>query len=106
MSNTNQVPPRDPIQSAYQDGRRIGLATGALALSVVSFVNMLGLEKSILAIVLAVLAMQGVEPLAAALRRGRMALLIASVHIISFVVVLVIFRDKLIELLRLLHTLS
>jgi len=106
MSNSSQVPPRDPVQTAYRDGRRIGLATGALALSVVSFVNMFGFEKSVLAIVLAILAMQGTEPLGIAIRRGRTALVLASAHVITIVVVLVMFRDKLVELLNLLHKLS
>jgi hypothetical protein len=106
MSDSIQVPPRDPVQDAYQNGRRIGLATGALALSVVSFVNLFGIEKSVLAIVLAILAIQGAEPVAAAIRRGRTALLIASVHIITFAVVLVIFRDKVMELLHFLHELN
>jgi hypothetical protein len=106
MSTSSQVPPRDPVQTAYRDGRRIGLATGALALSVVSFVNMFGFEKSVLAIVLAILAMQGTEPLGIAIRRGRTALVLASAHVITIVVVLVMFRDKLVELLNLLHKLS
>jgi len=106
MSNSIQVPPRDPVQTAYRDGRRIGLATGALALSVVSFVNIFGIEKSVLAIVLAILAMQGTEPLGIAIRRGRTALVLASAHVITIVVVLVMFRDKLVELLNLLHKLS
>jgi|SRR5678815_1705766 len=105
MSN-NQGPTLEPVQAAYQDGRRIGLATGALALSVVSFVNLFGIEKSVLAIVLAALAMQGAGPLGAAIRRSRTALVIASAHAVTIVVVLIVFRDTLIELLQLLHKLS
>jgi hypothetical protein len=106
MSNSIQGPQRDPAQTAYEDGRRFGLATAALALGVVSFVNMLGIEKSILAIVLAILAMQGTEFRTAVLRRGRTALILASVHVVTSVVVLVIFRAKLMELVQLLHKLS
>ena len=72
--------PVDPIHAAYQDGRRLGLATAALALSIVAFINLLGIEKSILAIVLALLAMQGALPGAGVLRRGRIALVLAVVH--------------------------
>jgi len=106
MSNSIQGPQRDPAQTAYEDGRRFGLATAALALGVVSFVNMLGIEKSILAIVLAILAMQGAGFRTAVLRRGRTALILASVHVITSVVVLVIFRARLMELVQLLHKLS
>jgi hypothetical protein len=106
MSNSIQGPQRDPDQTAYEEGRRFGLATAALALGVVSFVNMLGIEKSILAIVLAVLAIHGAGFRTAVRRRGRTALLIASVHVVTSVVVLVIFRAKLTELVQLLHKLS
>lgn len=41
------------IDAAYQRGRRVGLATAALALTIVSFLNLLGTEKSILAAALA-----------------------------------------------------
>jgi len=106
MSDFNPSPQHDPVQAAYVDGRRIGLATAALALSVVSFVNMLGMEKSILAVVLALLAMEGAAVRTAARRRGRAALVIAAVYAISIAVVLVIFRARLMELLQLLHKLS
>ena len=45
------------VDAAYQSGRRVGLATAAVALGFVSFLNLLGMEKSILALVLAILAM-------------------------------------------------
>ena len=106
MSNTIQGPPRDPVQTAYEDGRRFGLATAALALGVVSFVNLLGIEKSILAIVLAILAIKGGGFRAAVLRRGRTALILASAHIVISVAILVIFRARLMELVQLLHKLS
>jgi hypothetical protein len=107
MPDSTRTPPSDPINTAYQDGRRFGLATGALALSIVAFLNMFGMEKSILAIVLALLALQGAEPMSAAFRRSRTALVVAGAHIITIVVVLVLFHDKitsaLLQLLQKLH---
>ncbi len=100
MSEPTHSSPHDPVHNAFQEGRRIGLATAALALGVVSFLNLLGLEKSILAIVLALLAMQGAEPVTAAFRRGRTALMVSAVHVLTIVVVLVLFHDKLLQLLH------
>jgi hypothetical protein len=106
MSESNHPAPHDPIRDAYRDGRRFGLATGALALSIVAFINLLGMEKSVLAIVLAILAMQGAEPAAAAYRRARTAIVIAAVHVVTIVAFLVLFHDKMIELVHALHKLS
>ncbi len=100
------MPQTDPIYAAYQRGRRMGLATGALALSVVAFVNLLGMEKSILAGVLALLALQGAAPAADLIRRGRIALAIAVVHILTVIFLLVVFHDKLLQLLHLLQKLG
>ncbi len=35
---------------SYRDGFRLGLATGALALSVVTFINLFWFEKSLVAV--------------------------------------------------------
>lgn len=103
MSTT---PETDPTYAAYQRGRRMGLATGALALSVVAFVNLLGLEKSILAGVLALLAVRGAAPAADVIRRGRVALVIAVIHILTIGFLLFAFHDKLLQLLHLLQKLG
>jgi hypothetical protein len=96
----------DPANGAYERGRRVGLATGALALSIVAFINLLGLEKSILGAMLALLALRGGASLAEITGRARFALVIAVVHIITVVAVLVVFHDKLLQLLRLLAKLA
>ncbi len=100
------MPQTDPLDAAFQRGRCMGLATGALALSVVAFVNLLGMEKSILAGVLALLALRGAVPAAGFIRRGRIALAIAAIHILTVVVVLVVLHDKLLQLLHLLQKLG
>lgn len=100
----------DPAAVAYDEGRRVGLATGALALSVVSYVNLLGIEKSLLAIALAIVALQGAGSFHAALRRGRVALAFALIHAVTVVAVVAIFHEKLTQLfkqfVKLYHTLS
>ena len=96
----------DPTDGAYERGRRIGLATGALALSVVAFVNLLGLEKSILAVILALLALRGSASAVEGAPRARAALIIAVLHIVTIAAVLVIFHDKLLQLLHLLEKLG
>ena len=84
----------------------MGLATGALALSVVAFVNLLGMEKSILAIVLAWVALVGAGPAADVIRRGRVALAIAALHILTIAFVLIAFHEKLLQLLHLFEKLG
>ncbi len=106
MSQSIQSSSGDAVKAAFQQGRRVGLATAALALGAVSFLNLFGMEKSLLAIALAVIAMRGVQPVATAIRRGRIAVVLASAHIVTIVVVLVVFQDRLRELLDLLYELS
>jgi hypothetical protein len=87
-----------------QQGRREGFAIAALALSLVSFVHLLGAEKALLAIVLAVAAVRGGAGLAR--RRGRIALAIAGVYLVTCIVSVVMLRDKFGELIGLLSELG
>ena len=87
-----------------QQGRREGFAIAALALSLVSFVHVLGAEKALLAIVLAIAAIRGGAGVAR--ERGRIALAIASVYLVTFIVSVVLLRDKFGELIRLLSELG
>lgn len=86
-------------------GRRQGLATAALALGVLSFIQLLGMEKALLAIGLAVLALRG-----ASLPRTRglaiAGLVLGGLYLAIAGVSLVLFRDKLTELIRLLQSLG
>ena len=86
-------------------GRREGYSIAALALSLVAYINLLGAEKSLLAIVLALVAMRGAR-LPFVLRRSRLAIGFAILHLVTFVVVIVLFHDKIAELLRLMHSLA
>jgi hypothetical protein len=87
---------------AYKAGRRDGLALGALALALVAFINVLSVEKSILAVVLAILALKA----APGSRRVNWALGVAALHIVTWVTVLVLFHDKLGQLLKLFQQLG
>ena len=96
----------NPIDSAFQSGRSVGFATAAVALSVVAFLNLLGLEKSLLAGVLALLALQGHGGSDLIRQRGRAALLIAIAHAVTVIAVLALFHDRLIALVHLLQKLG
>lgn len=104
---TNSI---ESVEEAYQRGRRGGLATAALALSVIAYVNLLGLEKSILAFVLAVLALMGMQKGKLPRSRAAIALVLATVHACTLVVVVLVYWDQLTALARnviqLYHSLS
>jgi hypothetical protein len=104
MSNVPDAAPTQ-VSIAYDDGRRAGLALGALALAIVAFVNLLSVEKSILAAVLAIVALRGARG-GVAVTRGRLALGIAAAHLVIAAIAFALLRDKLAELLHLLKTLG
>jgi hypothetical protein len=81
------------------------MATAALALGAVAFLNLLGAEKGILAIVLAVLSMRTV-PAGPQPRRAQIAVALGVVQLATVVMVLVLFHDKLRQLIELLRTLA
>ena len=56
MSSDSGRTPTDPAGPAFAEGKRTGLAIGALAASAVAFVSLLGIEKAILGLALAALA--------------------------------------------------
>lgn len=92
---------------AFQRGRRMGLATAALALGVISFLNLLGAEKSLLAIALAFMALRGAElPNQLVRSRARIALMLGVLHMLTIVVILALFQDEFRELLNLVYELS
>jgi hypothetical protein len=93
------------VARALGDGRGQGLAIGALALSLVSFVNLLGAEKSILAIVLGDLAWSASRDRTVR-RRSFAALGLSMLHIGTLVVVLIIFHEKFGQLIQLLYKLG
>lgn len=86
-------------------GRCEGLATAAVALGVLSFIQLLGAEKALLAIALAVLALRGAWTQRAR-RLAVVALVLGGLYLVITAVSLVLFQDKLGELIRLLQSLG
>lgn len=103
---SNRPAGSDPAMAAYRQGRQAGLALGALAVSAVAFISLLGLEKAILGIVLAVLALRGMAPGSPDRRISVAAIAIACVYAVTFVIVMILFREKFFELGRLLQQLG
>lgn len=103
MSNLEDLSHGDT--AAYRQGWRAGLTLGALAIAVAAFINLLSVEKSILAIVLAAVALGGAGP-GRARSRARLALVIAAVHLIVVALALIVFHEKLARLLSLMQSLG
>lgn len=91
-----------PEAAALIRGRREGYATAALAAACVAFINMLGAEKDLLAIVLAGLAIGGL-PTGSARRRALAAFGLGGLHlvivVVSVIAALTLFHDKLMRVL-------
>lgn len=103
--NTNQETPRT-VAEAYEDGRRVGFGISALALSLVAFLSLLGLEKALLAIVLGAFALRGNRTAPLARRLGTTSILLAITFLLTAVVLFIVFQDQFAELFRLLKELS
>lgn len=106
VNEPNQGVPQDAIQAAFHQGRQTGLAMGALALSIVAFVSLLGLEKAILAAVLGLISIRGLAPGSPGRRYGTAAIAITIVYAVTFAIVLGVFHDRIAELARLLQQLG
>jgi hypothetical protein len=96
----------DSAKSAYREGRSAGLAVAALAVSVVAFISLLGIEKAVLALALAVLAIRGVGSGGRARRLAIAAIVIACIYAVTYIVVVALYHDRIGELIRMLHQLG
>jgi hypothetical protein len=85
------------VVEAFQAGRRIGFGIAGLALACVSFLSLLGAEKGILAILLGVLAVRGSQPDTPPRRMGVLAIVLGGVYLASWAILLLIFRERLME---------
>jgi hypothetical protein len=94
------------LAQAFDAGRRAGLATAALAMSLVAFLSLLGAEKALLAIALGLLARRGSQPGSAGYRLATVAIGIASVFLVSITFVLIVFWKELVGLVNYLMQLS
>ena len=85
----------DAHAQAFEAGRRAGLATAAMALSLVAFLSLLGAEKALLAIALALLARRGSQAGSAGSRLATAAIGISSVFLVSIAFILIVFWKEL-----------
>ena len=95
-------------EGAFVLGQRYTLATLALGLALLSFLNVAGLEKAILAIVLGVRAIRSTPEPALEQRRGwaRVGIGLAAAHVVLVVTVILLNLDRLSQLLKALRALS
>src|SRR5512145_979173 len=95
-------------ESAFVLGQRYTLATLALGLALLSFLNLAGLEKAILAIVLGTKALSPAPPPALEHRRGwaRLAIGLSAAHVVLVVTVILLNLDRLSRLLDALRAMS
>src|SRR5437588_749149 len=105
------VPPepsvaQDPLAQAFEDGRRAGLATAAMALSLVAFLSLLGAEKALLAIALGLLARRGAQPGSAGRRLATVAIGVSTVFLVSIALILIRFWNELVDLVLYFRQLS
>jgi hypothetical protein len=91
---------------AYAAGRRDGLGVAALTLGIVTYLSLLGVEKAVLVIVLGALAIRGGRPGSVAQKFGTAAIVLGVLFIVTFIVVMICYRDKVAELFALLQKLS
>lgn len=94
------------VEAAFREGRRAGLALGALAISIVAFISLLGLEKALLALVLGVFVARDAGAGSPVRKRAVMAIVVACVYVVAFVVMVVLFHDKFAALIRSLQQLG
>ena len=95
-------------ESAFVLGQRYTLATLALALALLSFLNVAGLEKAILAIVLGLKALRATPgpPLEQRRGRARLAIGLAVAHVVLLATVILLNLHRLPKLFEALRALS
>jgi Na+-driven multidrug efflux pump len=106
VSHIQPDQPRDPILEAHETGWRSGLAVGAMAVSVVAFISLWGIEKALLAITLAFLAFRGSRRGEEARRLAGQAIVIGCVYVVTIIMLLIVFRSQLAQFLQMMHKLS
>jgi hypothetical protein len=89
-------------------GQRYTLATMALALALLSFLNLAGLEKAVLAVVIGVRALRATPAPPLEQRRGwaRLAIGLGTAHVVLVATVILLNLDRIPKLLEALRALS
>lgn len=95
-------------ESPFVLGQRYTLATVALALGLLSFLNVAGLEKAVFAIVLGVKALRPTPGPPLQQRRGwaRLGIGLGAAHVVLVATVILLFLDRLPRLLEALRAVS
>lgn len=95
-------------ESAFVLGQRYTLATLALALALLSFLNLAGLEKAVFAIVLGVRALRAAPAPPLEQRRGwaRLGIGLGTAHIVLLATVILLNLDRIPRLIAALRALS
>ena len=95
-------------EAAFVLGQRYTLATLALGLALLSFLNLAGMEKAILAIVLAVRALKATPQPALEQRKSwaRFAIALAATHVVLVVTLVLLNLDRLARLIEVLRAMS
>ena len=98
----------DSRESAFVLGQRYNLATLALVVALLSFLNLAGLEKAILAIVIGLKALRPAPPPALEARRSwaRFAIGLGIAHAVLLVTVILLNLDRLSRLIDALRAMS
>ena len=98
----------DSRESAFVLGQRYTLATLALALALLSFLNLAGLEKAVLAMVLGWKALRSTPQPSLEQRRGwaRLGIGFAAAHVVLVMTVILLNLHRLPKLLEALRALS
>jgi hypothetical protein len=98
----------DSRESAFVLGQRYTLASVALGLALLSFLNLAGIEKAMFAIFLGVKALKRNPPPAIEERRGlaRLGIGLAAAHVVLVVAVILLNLDRLGRLLDAVRAMS
>lgn len=98
----------DARDSAFVLGQRYTLATLALAVALLSFLNLAGMEKAIFAVVIAFKALRPAPAPALELRRNwaRFAIGLGLAHVVLVVTIILLNLDRIGRLIEALRALS
>jgi hypothetical protein len=95
-------------RASFVLGQKYAFVTVALVLAIGSFINLLGMEKSILAIIFAFLALrpEPAPPLGVRRRWGKVAITLGVIHVVLMPTLILLNIDKFRAALQLLKTLQ
>jgi hypothetical protein len=98
--------PTHELAEAFDAGRRAGLAVAALALGCVAFLSLLGMEKAGLAIILGIVALRGGKAGLATRRLALAAIGLGALFILTVIILLVVYWERVRQLITELQKLS